>query len=139
MQLTNQPGKEMNQLVCPKCGFKNRPNVNFCTECGNQIVLSSEREPTLTMLFGEGQELIFSIKQSRTTIGRDIENDIVLRDSKISKIHAVIVKENGEIWIEDLDSKNGVYVNGRKIEGKKKLMNGNLVKLGFTIFRFECG
>jgi pSer/pThr/pTyr-binding forkhead associated (FHA) protein len=100
--------------------------------------VSSEREPTLTMLFGEGQELIFPIKQSRTTIGRDIENDIVLRDAKISKIHAAIIKDNSGIWIEDLDSKNGVYVNGRKIEGKKKLMNGNLVKLGFTIFRFEC-
>ena len=129
----------MDRLECLKCGYENRPNVNFCTQCGNKIVLSNEREPTLTMLFGEGQELIFSIKRNRTTIGRDIENDIVLRDSKISKVHAIIVKENGEIWIEDLDSKNGVYVNGRKIEGKKKLMNGNLIKLGFTILRFECG
>ncbi|RMF61226.1 MAG: FHA domain-containing protein [Calditrichaeota bacterium] len=127
----------MAQRTCPSCQFQNREGVKFCTQCGTQLHLESSNGPCLVMLYGEGQELIFPLKQHRTTIGRDLDNDIVLRDIKISKKHAAVVVEGDTFWIEDLNSKNGVFVNGRKIENKKRLFNGNLIKMGFTIFKFE--
>lgn len=127
----------MNQLICPTCQFQNRPQNRFCTQCGQKFSTEESNGKCLVMLYGEGQELIFPIRKNSTTIGRDIDNDIVLRDEKISKKHATVLADENSLWIEDLTSKNGVYVNGERIAGRKQLNNGNLIKLGFTIFRFE--
>ena len=127
----------MSDNLCPTCNFHNREDITFCTQCGARLQTEKSNGPCLVMLYGEGQELIFPIRQNRTTIGRDIDSDIVLRDVKISKKHAAVVLEGDKFWIEDLESKNGVFVNGRHISDKRRLINGNLIKLGFTIFRVE--
>lgn len=49
-------------------------------------------------------------------IGRDSSvADIHLKDSSISRCHARLLKKNGEIWLEDLTSTNGIFVNGKKL------------------------
>ena len=49
-------------------------------------------------------------------IGRQGENNLVLRDNRISRSHARISADEGEYVVEDLDSRHGVFVNGQRVK-----------------------
>ena len=72
------------------------------------------------------------------TIGLDPGCDINLPDVLVSRHHAVIrVHEDGECWIEDLGSRNGTYVHGDKLCGKKRLLrDGDKITVAYFDFRF---
>ncbi len=123
--------------ICPSCQFENKPEHRFCTQCGTRLMEETPNGPKLIMLYSEGDDGIFKLNGNYTTVGRDVNNDIVIKDGKISKRHAAIFEEEGDYWIKDLESKNGVFVNGQHIGQEKRLFDGNLIKLGFTILRFE--
>ena len=64
--------------------------------------------------------------------------DIDLRsDAYVSHTHACITYEVEEYWIEDLDSENGTWVNGRKILGKTRLVHGAEIRVGKTTIQIE--
>jgi sigma-B regulation protein RsbU (phosphoserine phosphatase) len=52
-------------------------------------------------------------------IGRQPGNNLVLRDARISRTHARVVAEGGGYWIEDLDSRNGVFVNDERVSKRR--------------------
>ena len=68
------------------------------------------------------------------TIGRKNDNSIVLSDQHVSSNHARFVIKNNILFIEDLNSTNGTYVNGKKVEGKVKLFGKDEIKIGSTSF-----
>lgn len=80
----------------------------------------------------------FSITNGKT-LGRAIENDIVLPDMYVSRKHAKISFENGVYVIEDLNSTNGTFLNGDDIKGKGKqpLKDGDELRFGATVFKFK--
>lgn len=80
---------------------------------------------------------MYPLNGKESTLGRDTANSVVLNDEQISKKHAMICFENGSYRIKDTESKNGVFVNGRKINGSARLLETSLIKLGNTILRFE--
>jgi len=63
-------------------------------------------------------------------IGRQGDNDLVLRDSRASREHARIVRKGGEYTIEDAGSTHGVYVNGKRVEAHA-LRNSDRIEFGF--------
>jgi pSer/pThr/pTyr-binding forkhead associated (FHA) protein len=65
-------------------------------------------------------------------VGRSSQADLTLSDPSISKRHALLVEINNEIWIEDLGSSNGVFVNDLKIQEKMILKPGDSIQLGQT-------
>jgi adenylate cyclase len=68
------------------------------------------------------------------TIGRLSDNDIPIDDGLVSRHHAKIMCDDSGIFrIIDLDSKNGTYVNGRKITAEVVLSSRDTVKTGNTI------
>ena len=69
-------------------------------------------------------------------IGRAFTNDIVLPDESISKAHAHIICVDDTYYLEDLNSSNGTFLQGRKIT-KEKLQNGHVLRIGLSSFRFE--
>ena len=69
------------------------------------------------------------------TIGRKEDNAIILSEPFVSGHHARVYVKNNTLYIEDLQSTNGVYVNDEKIEGKIKLITGDEIKIGSAIFR----
>jgi len=64
-----------------------------------------------------------------TYIGRMPENHIVLNDPKVSRSHARILQENGNFFVEDQESENGIFVNEKKTT-KKALVIGDKVRVG---------
>jgi chromosome segregation ATPase len=73
----------------------------------------------------------------RTRIGRAPDNDICIEDSSVSRHHAIVVSGPNGTFIEDLDSVNGVGVNGRRIR-HERLNEGDFVTLGTMRFRFKA-
>jgi DNA-binding NtrC family response regulator len=70
------------------------------------------------------------------TLGRGLDNTIVLPDKCASKQHARIFHDNGRWFICDLDSRNGVLVNGRRVHDQAELPSGAEIALGDIRFRF---
>src|ERR1035437_823003 len=62
-------------------------------------------------------------------IGRQPENHLILRDSRVSRSHARIVVENGEYVLEDIGSRHGTFVNGKRVQ-RKRLENTDRVEFG---------
>ena len=98
----------------------------------------TERGRVTRLLIGktDGQELRFPLFKDRLTIGRTAHNDIQLKAQFISRRHAVIVTENGGTRIVDWGSKNGVFINEKRV-AEQMLKNGDVVTIGTTDFRYE--
>lgn len=72
------------------------------------------------------------------TIGRADDNDLALpKDEFASSHHARIESQRDGVWVLDLDSTNGTFVNGKRLDGRRPLKEGDLVKIGDTELRFE--
>lgn len=68
-------------------------------------------------------------------MGRDERNDIVVANQRASRIHAAVVCDGVVATIQDMGSRNGVYVNGIKVTCHS-LSNGDTIALGATIYQF---
>jgi pSer/pThr/pTyr-binding forkhead associated (FHA) protein len=93
--------------------------------------------PKLTLIMPDKTTQTFKLDSQKNIIGRNNTNTIFIDDDQISRKHAVIYFDQDNYWIEDLRSKNGVHVNGKKIIQPHRLRNGSLIKLGATMLRFE--
>ncbi|TCS76450.1 FHA domain-containing protein [Pectinatus cerevisiiphilus] len=71
------------------------------------------------------------------TLGRGVDNNIVLADAYVSHHHAVISPVKNQYQLEDLHSRNHTYVNEKVLLGKIFLQNGDIIKIGTTVFKFE--
>ena len=71
----------------------------------------------------------------KTSVGRTPDNDLQIDTKYISRHHAVILAGPAHTIIEDLNSTNGVLVNGRRIT-RQTLKDGDAVVIGKTVFRF---
>ncbi|MBE5040328.1 FHA domain-containing protein [Ructibacterium gallinarum] len=70
-------------------------------------------------------------------LGRGADCGLVLSDPQISSRHCRLTRENGILFIEDLNSTNGTIINGMTITGKTRLKNGDLLLLGGTEYRIR--
>ncbi len=72
------------------------------------------------------------------TVGRADDNTIALDgDEFASGHHARIESQLDGVWILDLGSTNGTFVNGERVQGRRQLHRGDLVQIGDTELRFE--
>src|SRR5256886_15086389 len=78
----------------------------------------------------EGRKTVVPLVRDEITIGRQDGNTIRLTERNVSRRHARLVKENGNVLIEDLGSYNGVRVNGEKISEKTQIEERGLVENG---------
>ena len=96
------------------------------------------RERVTRLLIGriDDQELRFPLFKDRLTIGRTKQNDIQLKAQYISRRHAVITTEGDSARVIDWGSKNGVYVNSKRVT-EHFLKHGDIVTIGIAEFRYE--
>ena len=83
-----------------------------------------------------GSEKTFHLKAGKNDVGSLETNDIVLPRRGVSRNHAVVVVEHGELHIEDLGSKNGTFVNGLRVQ-QTRIGIGEEVRFGPVALRFE--
>src|SRR5260370_38637367 len=77
------------------------------------------KSASLVVVDPSGHRSTVMINAQPFRIGRQAGNQVVMRDNRASRVHAEIVLEQGEYWIEDLKSRHGTFVNGAKIQGHK--------------------
>jgi pSer/pThr/pTyr-binding forkhead associated (FHA) protein len=75
------------------------------------------------------------LTKDRTTLGRRPYNDIVIDNLAVSGEHAVMQMSGTDVFLEDLNSTNGTYVNGKAIK-KQQLQNGDTVEIGKYKIKF---
>lgn len=79
---------------------------------------------------------VFELKGG-ATIGRSPRSQIVLPDDFVSSTHARIFARKQFLFLEDLGSTNGTFIEGRRIEGEHQIKPGQEIVIGGTIFRYE--
>lgn len=80
----------------------------------------------------------FELDRVDVTIGRGGQNDVALEgDEFASARHVRIEPRPDGIWVQDLDSTNGTFVNGIRIEQRRRLDPGDVVRVGETELRLE--
>lgn len=82
-----------------------------------------------------GSEVVYPIGR-RTSIGRTADNDIQIDASNVSRHHAVLLAGADQCVVEDLNSTNGVLVNGLRVE-RQVLRDGDVLRVGKVEFRFQ--
>jgi hypothetical protein len=70
-------------------------------------------------------------------IGRSAEADVRIEDRFASGIHARIYPRAGSYYVEDMQSTNGTFLNGDRLDGEVELAHLDVVEIGDTEFRFE--
>jgi pSer/pThr/pTyr-binding forkhead associated (FHA) protein len=90
------------------------------------------RSPALS----EGDEL--TLNSSALLLGRGSDNDVNLaRDEFASSRHARVEPRRDGVWVEDVGSTNGTYLNGIRLTHAKRLAPGDVVRIGETELRYE--
>jgi hypothetical protein len=73
------------------------------------------------------------------SIGRSRDADVQIEDRYASGIHARIFNRDGRSYVEDMSSTNGTLLNEAELKGEAELLDGDVVRIGDTEFRFEAG
>lgn len=73
------------------------------------------------------------------SIGRSKESDVQIEDRYASSFHARVFSRDGRHFVEDMDSTNGTLLNDATLKGEAELMDGDVVRIGDTEFKFEAG
>jgi hypothetical protein len=78
----------------------------------------------------------FNLRCRLTRIGRNHDNDIALNGDRVSRYHAEIIREGETMKVIDLQSRNGVWVNGQRIKESAELKPGDRLRIGKQEFTF---
>ena len=82
----------------------------------------------------------FPVNSAPVTIGRGGQNNLVLDgDEFASSRHARIEARGDGVWVQDLDSTNGTFVNGARVVGAERMIPGDTLRVGETDLRVEEG
>jgi len=83
---------------------------------------------------GEG----FELNSAQLTIGRGNQNDIpIATDEYASARHARFEPRQDGVWVQDLGSTNGTFLNGTRLDRPRRLAQGDVVRVGETDLRYE--
>lgn len=76
------------------------------------------------------------LNRPRTLLGRDLSCDVALEDTAVSRNHAAIESDEAGYSIADLNSRNGTFVDDQLLTGRRRLLGGELIRMGSTILKF---
>ncbi len=82
-----------------------------------------------------GQEHV--LREDVTTIGRAVENDLVITSKRISREHAQVRRDGWRMMLEDLGSTNGTFLNGQRVLTPITLQDQDRIKIGDVVLIFR--
>jgi pSer/pThr/pTyr-binding forkhead associated (FHA) protein len=71
------------------------------------------------------------------TVGRAAGCQVALEDNYVSQLHARVFTRDGAVWVEDLGSTNGTYVNDRRVSAPLAVRRGDQLKVGSTVMELK--
>lgn len=83
----------------------------------------------LLLYRADGPQII-PLDSTQFTLGRGLDNDIILEDTRVSRHHAQLRYKARRFWLNDLDSTNGTFVNGERVQAEKALRDTDVISLG---------
>jgi eukaryotic-like serine/threonine-protein kinase len=140
--LEQQNNNQHASRTCFRCGKPNKDSRLFCTTCGYDLSnkrASADRYkapnglPLLARLSPQSGPLAgraLRFHQDTTTVGRATGNDLVVTGRTVSRYHAHLNFVEGRWYVEDLRSANGTKVNGKRIQERTFLKDGDLINFG---------
>lgn len=117
------------------------PHARSAPEIKEIIEIERTGAPFVVWRTASGVQRVISLSPlKRATVGRGSSCDLVLADdTEISRTHAEL-ELVGEEWavVDDGLSRNGTYVNGVRISGRKRLADGDVMRFGATTVEYRC-
>jgi pSer/pThr/pTyr-binding forkhead associated (FHA) protein len=92
----------------------------------------------LVVASGKSAGRSISIKRNKLLIGRSEECDVRPLSEDVSRRHCAVHVGPVEVWVEDLGSRNGTFVNGTKIAGKTRVSDGDIIRVGALELKVSC-
>lgn len=92
-----------------------------------------DNKPVLIVLDGKYANQHWTIENDSITLGREEGCDIVIPERQISRQHIRVYKEGNSYYIEDLESKNGTWVNGQRVEGRRELFDSDEINVALAV------
>jgi DNA-binding CsgD family transcriptional regulator len=112
-------------------------------ELASRIAWERQGAPFLIYLDGDRRQYITALPEDASTvsIGRLAASDVALTwDTEVSRLHAVLERVGGEWTVADEGlSRNGSYLNGLRIQGRRRLADGDAITIGRTVLIFRAG
>ncbi|HET7816667.1 MAG TPA: TIR domain-containing protein [Sphingomicrobium sp.] len=99
--------------------------------------LDNDRLHCLELVIGDRLEKRFIVSQVGLKIGRSPPADVILADSRVSRSHCMVELADNELQVLDLNSTNGTFVDGERVDGSKVLPVGSVLKVGNISFKHE--
>ncbi len=99
----------------------------------DKSVMPTEPGYWLVMRRGPLRNQTYQLETALVNIGRDLANDIAIRDGQVSRYHLRLSLQGQDYCVEDLGSTNGTRVNGQQISQRTRLNNGDIIALGDSI------
>jgi hypothetical protein len=104
--------------------------------------LQAERRGAAFLMFvdADGHQRIVDLGETPLSIGRQAANDIPLAwDSEVSRVHAMLEPMGSEWTVTDDGlSRNGSFVNGERVRGRRRLEDGDYISVGHTLLVFSA-
>jgi hypothetical protein len=125
--------RDLRRTVAPApdaTGFHHAPA--YGEGAGGDTWLIAERGGGLEQ--GERFDLIGGL-----SIGRSRDADVQIEDRYASGVHARIFNRDARTYVEDMNSTNGTLLNDAELKGEAELIDGDIIRIGDTEFRFETG
>jgi len=92
----------------------------------------------LIVATGKSAGRSISIKRNKLLIGRAEECDVRPLSEDVSRRHCAVHVGPADVWVEDLGSRNGTFVNGVRIAAKTKVSSGDLIRVGALELTVSC-
>ena len=86
----------------------------------------------LIVISGPHVGTMFKIDDTQATVGRSSKADLYVNDVGISRKHAQLISYGDDVFIEDLQSANGTFLNGAPVDRRQQLQDGDKITLGST-------
>jgi phosphoserine phosphatase RsbU/P len=95
-----------------------------------KLDLSTGSDPLVLVLVEGTDRRNLMLDHFPFTVGRRTDRDLVLTDPRVSREHAQFMRENDGIYIEDLNSRQGTFVNGERMTERRKLLRNDRLEFG---------
>jgi diguanylate cyclase (GGDEF)-like protein len=112
--------------------------ANIAVDVSNLIArVPAASQWTLSILNGAGVGLVQPIEGGEAVLGRADDADVVFSDDGLSRRHAVLVRRGADLFVRDLGSTNGTFVEQTRVVGEHRLSDGDTLRLAKTFVRVQ--